>query len=61
MLYATSTDFAGEIKYLSFEIIPKDTVGQKQIYCFDFTKFVDRTKLIKKKTSATLHLRYVVE
>ena len=44
---AISTDYSGEIKYLSFKVVSKDTMAQKKDYGFDFSKFVDRSKLIQ--------------
>lgn len=47
--YSTSTERPDRIYYLSFEIVPKTKIGQKQYYNNDLTKLVDTTKLLKTK------------
>ena len=46
---ATSSEYSDKIRYLSFEIVPKDKAGQKQYYNIDLNKLVDRSKLITKE------------
>jgi len=46
---ATSSEYPDKIKYLSFEIVPKEKAGQKQYYDISLHKLVDRTKLISKE------------
>ncbi len=40
-----SSEKNGEIKSLSFEIVPKDKIGEKQYYHTDLTKLVDKEKI----------------
>lgn len=42
---SASAEKNGEIKSLSFEIVPKDKIGEKQYYHTDLTKLVDKGKL----------------
>ncbi|MCL8009428.1 hypothetical protein M8845_18530 [Gelidibacter japonicus] len=42
---SASAEKNGEIKSLSFEIVPKDKIGEKQYYYTDLTKLVDKGKL----------------
>lgn len=42
---SASSEKKGEIKSLSFEIVPKDKIGEKQFYHTDLTKLVDKEKL----------------
>jgi hypothetical protein len=46
---ASSTAYAGTIEYLSFEIEPRDKMGQKQYYNKDFTNYIDWSKVLKGK------------
>ncbi len=38
-----------EIKFICFEVVPKDKEGQKQYYSIDLSELADKTKLYKKK------------
>ncbi|MFN3801564.1 hypothetical protein [Belliella pelovolcani] len=42
---SASSDKKGEIKSLSFEIVPQDKVGEKQYYHTDLIKLVDKEKI----------------
>jgi hypothetical protein len=42
---SANSEKKGEIKSLSFEIVPKDKIGEKQYYHTDLTKLVDKEKL----------------
>ena len=42
---SSSSDKNGEIKSLSFEIVPTDKLGEKQYYHTDLTEFVDKEKI----------------
>lgn len=42
---SASSEENGEIKSLSFEIVPIDKIGEKQYYHIDLTKLVDKGKI----------------
>ena len=42
---SASSESNGKIKSLSFEIVPKDKIGEKQYYHTDLTKLVDKEKI----------------
>src|SRR5690606_6870646 len=42
---SASSEKKGEIKSLSFEIVPKDKIGEKQYYHTDLKKLVDKEKI----------------
>ena len=42
---SSSSESSMKIKSLSFEIVPKDKIGEKQYYNTDLHKFVDREKI----------------
>ena len=42
---SSSTENDREIKSLSFEVVPKDKIGEKQYYHTDLTKLVDKEKI----------------
>ena len=42
---SASSEKNGEIKSLSFEIVPTDKIGEKQYYHTDLTKLVDKEKI----------------
>ncbi len=42
---SASSDKKEEIRSLSFEIVPKDKIGEKQYYHTDLTKLVDKEKI----------------
>jgi hypothetical protein len=42
---SASSEKNGEIKSLSFEIVTKDKIGEKQYYHTDLTKLVDKAKI----------------
>ena len=44
-----SSPIPEKMRFLSFEIVPKDKKGQKQYYSSDLIKLVDKTKLYRQK------------